>query len=242
MFLTGKPLRVRRTACSRATGAWSGFTARPRWCGRTTAGRGSSTASAFDITDLKRTEAALEEERNLVSAILDTVGALVVVLRPGRAHRALQPGLRGARAGTGSSEVRGPVPVGPADAGGRGAVPSGSMRLRCAAGRRRRGHRDRLGSRARRAPADRVVNHGAADAAPARHVVATGIDITEREADGEGRARDQRAGAAADRPGPARRAGPAPDGDRLHEQGARAEAGRASGRPRPPMPARSCSW
>ena len=35
---------------------------------------------AFDITDLKRTEAALQDERNVVSAILDTVGALVVVL------------------------------------------------------------------------------------------------------------------------------------------------------------------
>jgi two-component system CheB/CheR fusion protein len=37
---------------------------------------------AFDITELKRTEAALEEERNVASAILDTVGALVVVLDP----------------------------------------------------------------------------------------------------------------------------------------------------------------
>jgi PAS domain S-box-containing protein len=36
----------------------------------------------FDITDLKRTEKALQEERNVVSAILDTVGALVVVLDP----------------------------------------------------------------------------------------------------------------------------------------------------------------
>jgi PAS domain S-box-containing protein len=36
----------------------------------------------FDITDLKRTEEALQEERNVVSAILDTVGALVVVLDP----------------------------------------------------------------------------------------------------------------------------------------------------------------
>lgn len=34
----------------------------------------------FDITDLKRTEAKLQEERNVVSAILDTVDALVVVL------------------------------------------------------------------------------------------------------------------------------------------------------------------
>ena len=34
----------------------------------------------FDITDLKRTEEALQEERNVVSAILNTVGTLVVVL------------------------------------------------------------------------------------------------------------------------------------------------------------------
>ena len=37
---------------------------------------------AFDITELKRTEQTLQEERNVVSAILDTVGALVVVLGP----------------------------------------------------------------------------------------------------------------------------------------------------------------
>ncbi len=37
---------------------------------------------AFDITELKRTEAALQEERNVLSAILDTVGALVAVLDP----------------------------------------------------------------------------------------------------------------------------------------------------------------
>ena len=36
----------------------------------------------FDISDLKRTEEALKEERNVVSTILDTVGALVVVLDP----------------------------------------------------------------------------------------------------------------------------------------------------------------
>jgi PAS domain S-box-containing protein len=43
---------------------------------------------AFDITDLKRTEEELEDERNVVSAILDTVGALVVVLdREGRIVR-----------------------------------------------------------------------------------------------------------------------------------------------------------
>ena len=49
---------------------------------------------AFDITELKRTEEALQEERNVVSAILHTVGALVVVLDPQGTHRALQSGLR----------------------------------------------------------------------------------------------------------------------------------------------------
>lgn len=37
---------------------------------------------AFDITDLKQAEAALHDERNVLSAILDTAGALVVVLAP----------------------------------------------------------------------------------------------------------------------------------------------------------------
>jgi PAS domain S-box-containing protein len=42
----------------------------------------------FDITELKQAERALEEERNIVSAIIDTVGALVVVLdRQGRIVR-----------------------------------------------------------------------------------------------------------------------------------------------------------
>src|SRR5277367_6559861 len=42
----------------------------------------------FDITELKQMQEALQEERNLVSAIFDTVGALVVVLdREGRIVR-----------------------------------------------------------------------------------------------------------------------------------------------------------
>src|SRR6201986_1707437 len=35
---------------------------------------------AFDISDLKHSEESLQDERNVLSAILDTVGALVVVL------------------------------------------------------------------------------------------------------------------------------------------------------------------
>ena len=37
---------------------------------------------AFDITELKQAETALDEERQFVNAVLDTVGALVVVLDP----------------------------------------------------------------------------------------------------------------------------------------------------------------
>jgi PAS domain S-box-containing protein len=37
---------------------------------------------AFDITELKRTEEALQEERNVASAVLDSIGTLVVVLDP----------------------------------------------------------------------------------------------------------------------------------------------------------------
>jgi len=36
----------------------------------------------FDITEVKKAEEALEEERDVLSAILDTVGALIVVLDP----------------------------------------------------------------------------------------------------------------------------------------------------------------
>ena len=49
----------------------------------------------FDITDLKQAERALDEERNFVTAMLDTVGALVVVLDPLGPHRPLQSRLRG---------------------------------------------------------------------------------------------------------------------------------------------------
>ena len=42
----------------------------------------------FDITELKQVQEALQEERNVVSAIFDTVGALVIVLdREGRIVR-----------------------------------------------------------------------------------------------------------------------------------------------------------
>ena len=92
------------------------------------------------------------------------------------------------------------------------------------------------GSRAGRLPApDRLVEHRRCPgrAAPA-HVITTGHRHHRTQADGDGAARDQRPGAAADRPGPARRAGPAPDRHRVHEQGAGAAARRGRTRRRRP--------
>jgi PAS domain S-box-containing protein len=79
MFLSGKPLRSAYRVMARdGRVIWfhcdarmmRGEDGRP-WCIH---------GVAFDISDLKRIEEELHKERNFVSAILDTVGALVVVL------------------------------------------------------------------------------------------------------------------------------------------------------------------
>jgi PAS domain S-box-containing protein len=79
MFLTGKPLRSAYRVIARdGRVIWFHCDARMMrledgrpWCIH---------GVAFDISDIKRIEEELQEERNFVSAILDTVGALVVVL------------------------------------------------------------------------------------------------------------------------------------------------------------------
>jgi PAS domain S-box-containing protein len=79
MFLTGKPLRSAYRVIARdGRVIWFHCDARMmRWDdGRPWCIHGV----AFDISDIKRIEEQLHEERNFVSAILDTVGALVVVL------------------------------------------------------------------------------------------------------------------------------------------------------------------
>jgi len=81
MFLTGGPLRSAYRVIARdGRVLWfhcqAGMIRRPD--GRPWFIHGVG----VDITDLKRAEQALQEERNLVSAILDTVGALVAVLDP----------------------------------------------------------------------------------------------------------------------------------------------------------------
>ncbi len=87
MFLSGRPLRsVYRVVARDGRVIWFRCEAKMVRGG---GGRPSFIHGvAFDVTDLKRAEASLQEERNFASALLDTVGALVVVLnREGRIVR-----------------------------------------------------------------------------------------------------------------------------------------------------------
>jgi PAS domain S-box-containing protein len=81
MFLSGQPLRSAYRVLSR-DGRVIWFHCEAKMIRREDGRPWFIHGVAFDITELKQTEAALEEERNVVSAILDTVGALVVVLDP----------------------------------------------------------------------------------------------------------------------------------------------------------------
>ncbi len=81
MFLSGKPLRSAYRVVAR-DGRTIWFHCEAKMMRRDDGRPWFIHGVAFDITDLKHTEAQLEEERNLASAVLDTVGALVVVLDP----------------------------------------------------------------------------------------------------------------------------------------------------------------
>jgi PAS domain S-box-containing protein len=81
MFLTGNPLRSAYRVVSR-DGRVIWFHCEAKMIRKENGEPWFIHGVGFDITDLKRTEEALQEERNVVSAILDTVGALVVVLDP----------------------------------------------------------------------------------------------------------------------------------------------------------------
>jgi PAS domain S-box-containing protein len=87
MFLSGKPLRSIYRVIARDGRAISFHCDAKVVSGRD--GRPSFIHGvAFDVTELKGAEEALQEERNFASALLDTVGALVVVLdRKGRIVR-----------------------------------------------------------------------------------------------------------------------------------------------------------
>ena len=79
MFLTGNPLRSAYRVVAR-DGHVLWFHCEAKMVRKENGEPWFIHGVGFDITDLKRTEEALHEERNVVSAILDTVGALVVVL------------------------------------------------------------------------------------------------------------------------------------------------------------------
>jgi len=81
MLLSGQPLKSAYRVLAR-DGHVVWFQCEARMIRRTDGRPWFIHGVAFDITGLKRAEAILAEERNLLSAILDTVGALVVVLDP----------------------------------------------------------------------------------------------------------------------------------------------------------------
>src|ERR1700677_2710278 len=81
MFLSGTPLRSSYRVMAR-DGRVVWFHCEAKMIRRKNGRPWFIHGIAFDITELKRTEEALQEERSVVSAILHTVGALVVVLNP----------------------------------------------------------------------------------------------------------------------------------------------------------------
>jgi PAS domain S-box-containing protein len=81
MFLSGTPLRSAYRVIAR-DGRVVWFHCEAKMIRRKNGRPWFIHGIAFDITELKRTEEALQEERNVASAILHTVGALVVVLDP----------------------------------------------------------------------------------------------------------------------------------------------------------------
>jgi PAS domain S-box-containing protein len=79
MFLSGKPLRSAYRVIAR-DGRVIWFQCDARMMRRDDGRPWFIHGVAFDISDLKRIEEERQEERNFISTILDTVGALVVVL------------------------------------------------------------------------------------------------------------------------------------------------------------------
>jgi PAS domain S-box-containing protein len=86
-FLSGKPLRSSYRVIAR-DGRVVWFHCEARLVRRDDGHPWFIHGVGFDITELKQVQEALQEERNVVSAIFDTVGALIVVLdREGRIVR-----------------------------------------------------------------------------------------------------------------------------------------------------------
>ena len=229
MFLSGKPLRSVYRVIAR-DGHVVSFHCDARMVRRPDGRPWFIHGVGFDITDLKRAEEALHEERNFASAVVDTVGALVLVLDPGgrivRFNRACEQ-----TTGYASSEVIGK------QVWDLFAAPEETARFReifeQLRGRPASGCvRERLGNPAGRPPRDLLVEHRAC-----RRERRPGVCDPHRnrrhrsQAAGTHHPRNQRQGTAAHRPGSARWPGPASDRRRFHEQGAGTEAARKSALP-----------
>ncbi|HTZ47872.1 MAG TPA: PAS domain S-box protein [Verrucomicrobiae bacterium] len=81
MFLSGKPLRSSYRVIAR-DGRVLWFQCEAKMIRRQDGRPWFIHGVGVDVTELKQAEGALHQERNLLSAILDTVGALVLVLDP----------------------------------------------------------------------------------------------------------------------------------------------------------------
>jgi len=81
MFLSGQPLKSAYRVLAR-DGRVIWFQCEAKMIRRSDGRPWFIHGVAFDITELKGTEAALAKERNVLTAILDTVGALVAILDP----------------------------------------------------------------------------------------------------------------------------------------------------------------
>src|SRR5579871_4103197 len=79
MFLSGEPLRSSYRVMAR-DGHVVWFHCEARLVRREDGQPWFIHGVGFDITELKQVQEELQEERNVVSAIFDTVGALVIVL------------------------------------------------------------------------------------------------------------------------------------------------------------------
>jgi PAS domain S-box-containing protein len=87
MFLSGRPLRSSYRVMAR-DGRTVWFQCEARLVRRDSGEPWFIHGVGFDITELKQVQEALQQERNLVSAVFDTVGALIIVLdREGRIVR-----------------------------------------------------------------------------------------------------------------------------------------------------------
>ena len=215
MFLSGEPLRSSYRVIAR-NGAVVWFHCEAHLVRRDDGTPWFIHGLGFDITEFKTTEQALQVERNMVSAILDTVGALVVVLDESgiivRFNRACEQ-----TTGYTFEEVQGKrvreMFLAPEDTEGFGAILA-QLQRGVLPGEYESHWLTKDGDRRLIS----LVQHGFDRERRRRHTHHRDRDRYNRaEAFGKSGARNWRAGAAANRTESARRARPAFDRNRVHE-------------------------